>query len=81
MISGYSSKSAAPEQTSPRFAFRSMLISLLLHLELLNPWLHGDDLEDAVYRVTADFPLAGIERFNLTEFFARLQSEPPPNAA
>ena len=71
----------SPGANVPAIAFRSMLISLLLHLELLNPWLLGGDLEDAVYRVTADFPLAGIERFNLTEFLARLRSEPPRNAA
>jgi hypothetical protein len=43
---------------------------------LLNPWLRGDDLDGAVYRVAADFPITGIERFKPTEFLARLQSEP-----
>jgi hypothetical protein len=70
--------------------FRSMLIELLLHLKLLNPWLRGGDLDDAVFRVAADFPIAGIERFNPEEFLARLRLEgasdrdeerrPPPNA-
>ena len=70
--------------------FRNMVIELLLHFKLLNPWLRGGDLDDAVFRVAADLPIAGIERFNPEEFLARLRLEgasdqdeerrPPPNA-
>jgi len=66
----------SPGANIPAIALRGTLISLLLHLELLNPWLRGEDLDGAVYRVAADFPIAGIEHFNAAEFLARLQSEP-----
>ena len=62
-----------PGANIPAVAFRSYPITILLHLELLNPWHRGDDLDDAVYRVAAVFPLAGIERFNPSEFLARLR--------
>jgi len=66
-------EACTPGANIPAVAFRNYPISILLHLELLNPWRRGDDLDDAVYRVAADFPLAGIERFDPSEFLTRLR--------
>ena len=69
----------SPEANLPAVWFRNMVIELLLRLKLLNPWLQGDDLDEAVLRVAADFPIAGMGRFNPDEFLGRLRAESASN--
>jgi hypothetical protein len=40
----------------------SMLSMLLLNGHLLDPWRHGEELDDAVFRIAATFPMEGMKR-------------------
>ncbi len=36
---------------------RDGMIQMLIHLKLLTPWQHGEELDDGVYRVASTFPM------------------------
>ena len=41
---------------------RDGMIGMLIHLKLLAPWQHGEELHDGVYRVAATFPMRVFDR-------------------
>ena len=61
----------------------SMLSILLLNGQILDPWHHGEDLDDVVFRVSATFPMEGMKRgviysewpFDVNGFLQRLRQE------
>jgi hypothetical protein len=48
---------AACARDSGAVMVRYGMIQMLIHLKLLAPWQHGEELDDGVYRVAATFPM------------------------
>ena len=61
----------------------SMLSRMEMAGQLLDPWRHGEELDDLVFRVAATFPMDGMKRgviysglpFDTDAFIERLRSE------
>ena len=53
---------------------RHSRLRLLIRQGLLAHWLHGTELDDAVYRVAANFPMHGVD-FDPEMFLQKLREE------
>jgi hypothetical protein len=66
-----------------RVSMLSMLSMLVQNGQLLDPWRHGEVLDDVVFRVSATFPMEGMKRgvvysgwpFDVDGFLQRLRQE------
>jgi hypothetical protein len=51
---------ACPGADIPAVTQRKFMIEMLRDFKLLGPWTHGEELDDAVFRIAAGFPLSDV---------------------